>query len=77
MSFLLAPGTGSEVPSTEEVRGKHPPTSPQPEVERKALASGAHSPRAGEAEGDGVEGAGRRHFWHHLPRKDGLLSETQ
>ena len=41
------------MPSTEEVRGKHPPTSPQPEVERKALASGAHSPRAGEAEGGG------------------------
>lgn len=35
-SLLLAPGTGSEVLSTEEVRSKHPPTSPQPTVERKA-----------------------------------------
>lgn len=40
--------------STEEVRSKHPPTSPQPTVERKAPASGAWRPRAGETQGNGV-----------------------
>lgn len=42
---FLAPGTGSEVLSTEEARSKHPPTSPQPAVKRKAPASGAHRHR--------------------------------
>lgn len=47
-SLLPVPGTGSEVPSREEVRSKHPPTSPQPAVERKVPASAACRPRAGD-----------------------------
>lgn len=39
-SLLLVPGTGSEVLSTEEVRSKHPPISPQPTVEWKAPGLG-------------------------------------
>lgn len=66
-SLLLVPETGSEVLSTEEVRSKQPPTSPQPTVERKAPAQEAEVPGLGK-EKAGV-GVGRRHYQHHLAEK--------
>lgn len=66
-SLLLAPGTGSEVLSTEEVRSKHPPTSPQPTVERRLQLQEAEVPGLGK-EKAGV-GVGRRHDHHHLAEK--------